>query len=131
LERLNVRNIPFLELPPYVAADMFKEVPTNADVYSLKMILNDWNNSECRQILGNIRRRAKPGARVFIIEHVVPGPSESHFAKLFDIHMMCWGDGQERTEEEYGQLLQASGWRFVNCHYPSHANMGVVEGIAA
>jgi hypothetical protein len=114
----------------YVAADMFKEVPTNADVYSLKMILHDWNNSECRQILGNVRRRAKPGARVFIIEHIVPGPSESHFAKLFDIHMMCWGDGQERTEAEYGQLLQASGWRFVNCHYPSHANMGVVEGVA-
>ncbi len=114
----------------YVAADMFKEVPTKADVYSLKMILHDWSDSECRQILGNIRRRAKPGARVFIIEHIVPGPSESHFAKLFDIHMMCWGDGQERTEEEYGQLLQTSGWRFVNCHYPSHANMGVVEGVA-
>src|SRR5258708_3990177 len=43
---------------------------------------------------------------------------------------MGWGDGQERTEEEYGQLLQSSGWRFVNCHCPSHANRGVVEGVA-
>ena len=33
----------------YVAADMFKEVPINADVYSLKMILHDWNDSECMQ----------------------------------------------------------------------------------
>jgi predicted transcriptional regulator len=114
----------------YVAADMFKEVPTNADVYSLKMILHDWNDSECMQILGTIRRRAKPNGRVFIIEHIVPGPSESHFSKLFDIHMMCWGSGQERTEQEYASLLEASGWRFVTCHYPSHANMGVVEGVA-
>jgi O-methyltransferase domain len=114
----------------YVAADMFEEVPTRADVYSLKMILHDWNESECTRILQTVRRRAKRDGRIFIVEHIVPGPSESHFAKLFDIHMMCWGSGRERTEEEYASLLDASGWRFVTCHYPSHARMGVVEGVA-
>jgi hypothetical protein len=111
----------------YVAADMFKEVLRDADVYSLKMILHDWNDSECRKILQTIRRCAKPGCRIFIIEHIVPGASESHFSKLFDIHMMCWGSGQERTEEEYASLLEASGWGVVACHYPLHASMGVVE----
>jgi O-methyltransferase domain/Dimerisation domain len=114
----------------YVAADMFEEVPCTADVYSLKMILHDWNESECTQILQTIRHPAKPDSRIFVIEHIVPGPSESHFSKLFDIHMMCWGSGRERTEEEYASLLQASGWRFVACHYPSHARMGIVEGVA-
>ena len=113
-----------------MAADMFEEVPTLADVYSLKMILHDWNETECTRILQTIRHRAKPDARIFIVEHIVPGPSESHFSKLFDIHMMWWGSGRERTEEEYVSLLEASGWRFVVCHYPSHARMGVVEGAA-
>ena len=76
---------------PAMAGDMFKEVPSHADVYSLKMILHDWNDSECTQILQTIRHRAKPDGRIFIVEHIVPGPSESHFSKLFDIHMMCWG----------------------------------------
>jgi hypothetical protein len=114
----------------YVAADMFKEVPGNADVYSLKMILHDWNDSECVQILQTIRRGARSDGRIFIIEHIVPGPFEPHFSKLFDIHMMCWGNGQERTEEEYASLLKASDWRFVACHYPLHASMGIVEGVA-
>jgi hypothetical protein len=35
--------------------------------------------------------------------------------------MMCWGTGQERSEEGYASILEASGWRFVGCHYPSHA----------
>jgi len=105
-----------------VAADMFKEVPSDADVYSLKMILHDWNDNECTQILQTIRRYAKPDRRIFIIEQIVPGPSESHFSKLFD--------GRERTEGEYASLLEASGWRFVACHYPFHANMGAVEGVA-
>jgi O-methyltransferase domain/Dimerisation domain len=114
----------------YLSDDMFKQVPIKADIYSLKMILHDWNDNECTQILRNIRRAAKANGRVFIIEHVVPGPNQSHFSKLFDIHMMCWGSGRERTEEEYASLLKASGWRFVTCHYPPHASMGVVEGIA-
>ena len=115
----------------YVAGDMFKQVPVYADVYSLKMILHDWNDAECLQILRTIRQRAKPKGRIVIVEHVVPGPSEPHFSKLFDIHMMCWGSGQERTEEEYASLLEASGWRFIACHYPSHASMGAVEGVTA
>src|ERR1700739_1457638 len=63
----------------------------------LKMILHDWNDSECVQVLQNIRRAAKPGGRVFVIEHIVPGLNQPHFSKLFDIHMTCWGRGRERT----------------------------------
>jgi O-methyltransferase domain len=76
----------------YVAADMFQHVPIYADVSSLKMILHDWNDAECLQILRTIRQRARPKGRIFIVEHIVPGPSQPHFSKLFDIHMMCWGD---------------------------------------
>ena len=38
----------------YVAGDMFEAVP-KADAYSLKMILHDWNDAECIEILSNIR----------------------------------------------------------------------------
>jgi hypothetical protein len=55
----------------YVGGDMFQEVPS-ADAYSLKMILHDWNDSECVEILSNVRRAASGRAHVFIIEHVVP-----------------------------------------------------------
>ena len=58
------------------------------------------------------------------------GTYSVHFSKLFDIHMMCWGSGRERTEEEYASLLKASDWHFVTCHYPLHGSMGVVEGLA-
>jgi O-methyltransferase domain len=52
----------------YLSGDMFKQVPIKADIYSLKMILHDWNDNECTQILRNIRRAAKPDGRVFINE---------------------------------------------------------------
>lgn len=111
----------------YIGGDMFKEIPA-AEAYSLKMILHDWNDDECVQILSNIRRSASQKGRVFIVEHVVPGPDTPHFAKLFDIHMMCWGTGRERTEEEYEDLLRRAGWRASGRHYPSSRMMGIIEG---
>jgi hypothetical protein len=95
----------------YAPGDMFKDVPP-ADLYMMKMILHDWNDEECVQILSNAARAAAAGARLFVIEHVVPGPEEPHFAKLFDIHMMCWGTGRERTRAEYAALGERAGWKY-------------------
>jgi hypothetical protein len=89
----------------YVGGDMFESVPS-AEAYSLKMILHDWNDGECVEILSNIRKAATAAAWVFIVEHVVPEHDVPQFSKLFDIHMMCWGAGKERTEGQYKRLLE-------------------------
>jgi hypothetical protein len=114
----------------YIGGDMFSKVPA-ADAYSLKHILHDWSDQECVTILKNIRAAVTGPGRVFVMEHIVPGPQEPHFAKLFDIHMLCWGTGRERTEAEYAQLLEAAGFRHVRSWYPVSRLMGIVEGIAA
>lgn len=112
----------------YVAGDMFREVP-GADAYIMKMILHDWDDQECVAILSNIRKASAPGARVFIVEHVVPGPKTPHFSKLFDIHMMCALTGRERTEKEYAALLEDAGLRYAQTHYQPSCAIGVVEGV--
>ena len=111
----------------YLAGDMFKFAPS-ADAYMMKLILHDWNDDECVRILQNQHEAATSGGRVFIVEHVIPGPETSHFAKLFDIHMMCWGTGRERTQEEYAALLEKAGWKYVATWFPPSHAMGVVEG---
>jgi hypothetical protein len=110
----------------YVAGNMFFDVPA-ADAYLLKPILHDWNDEECIQILQVIQRRASPAGRVFVAEHVIPDSATPHFSKLFDIHMMCWGNGRERTFEEYATLFDKSGWRFVKFWRPSQGTVSVIE----
>jgi len=58
------------------------------------------------------------------------GPDVPHLSKLFNIHMMCWGTGRERTEAEYTRLLEQAGWYPSSSHYPANRQMGVVTGIA-
>jgi hypothetical protein len=113
----------------YIGGDMFTSVPP-ADAYFMKMIIHDWNDDESVQLLGNLRATVTPEGRVFLVEHVVPGPESPHFAKLFDIHMMCWGTGRERTVDEYRTLLERSGWTYVQTLYPQAGAMAVVEGAA-
>jgi hypothetical protein len=112
----------------YVAGDMFQAVPS-ADAYMLKRILHDWNDAECLQLLSTIQRTAPKRARVLIVEQVVPGPDISHFSKLFDIHMLVWGSGRERTGEEYAALLERSGWKYRQTWYPPSKMLGIVEGV--
>ena len=56
---------------------------------------------------------------MFVAEHVIPSPADPHFARLFDIHLLCTGIGRERTSEEYAELLAASGWRHTGTQRPS------------
>ena len=114
----------------YVKGDMFNEVPS-ADAYFMKMILHDWDDEECLEILSNIQRAAPTQARLFIVEHIVPGPETPHFSKLFDIHMLCALTGKERTEEEYLALLKQAEFKHIRTHFPPSRNMGVIEAIKA
>jgi len=124
-ERLNVAN-----RCRYVAGDMFDDVPA-ADCYAMKMILHDWNDEECVKILRNVNRRAPPAGRIFIVEHVILDIDPTHFATLFDIHMMCWGTGRERTVQEYASLFQEAGWNYVASWFPPGGAIGVIEGTKA
>ena len=114
----------------YVGGDMFAAIPA-AEAYMMKMILHDWDDDECVQILKNVGAAAPSGGRLFVIEHIIPDPGTPHFAKFFDIHMMCWGTGRERTAEEYATLMERAGWRYEGTRHPAEGLMGAVVGIRA
>jgi hypothetical protein len=114
----------------YVGGDMFRQVPPG-DAYCLKMILHDWSDQECIEILINLSRAVSRKGRVLIVEHIVPGPGQPHFAKLCDINMMCGTTGRERTEDEYVRLLEAAGWKLNRVWYPADRLIGIIEGRCA
>ena len=111
----------------YAEGDMFVDVPAS-DAFVVKMILHDWNDDECVQILWNMNRRASPAGRAFIVEHVIAASGHSDFASLFDMHMMCWGIGRERTAQEYEHLLRRAGWSPAAIWSTSTGAIGIIEG---
>lgn len=104
----------------YVGGDMFEEVPA-ADGYIMKKVLHDWTDEDCVEILSNIHEAATPGARLFIVEDVLPGPETPHQSKLWDLQMMLMIGGRERTESEFDSLLEQSGWQLVDVWDPDES----------
>jgi hypothetical protein len=92
-----------------VGGDFFAEVPTGADAYLLRWIVHDWADDEAIAVLENVRKAAKPGARVLLVESVIPETAELDMGKWMDMNMLLMASGLERTAAEFGELYDQAG----------------------
>ena len=111
-----------------VGGDFFQAVPA-ADLYLLKMILHDWNDAECITILKNIRKVMNPGARVTVIDCVMPETPRPHYGNAMDIAMMVWTTGKERKLSEFKALFASAGL-ILDRVTENPAGQSVVEAVA-
>ncbi|CAM5636469.1 O-methyltransferase [Streptomyces avidinii] len=91
--------------------DFFVTVPAGGDFYVLKHILHDWNDEDVLRILGSVRRAATAGARLLVVDSVLPEPSAPHPGVEVDIVMLMILRGRERTAGEFEGLLARAGFR--------------------
>jgi hypothetical protein len=91
------------------SGDFFVDALPTCDAYVLMQVLHDWSDAEAISILAGIRRAAGADARLLIVEILVPDDLEQSFATVLDVYMLAHG-GQERTERQYTQLLNAAGF---------------------
>jgi O-methyltransferase domain len=97
-----------------VAGDFFESLPAG-DVYVLSWILHDWDDERAVRIL-----RACAGD-VVIVEVLLPERAEAiaivpgMLADPFtlDLQMLLLTGGRERTQGEYGALLEEAGFEIV------------------
>jgi hypothetical protein len=116
-DRQKVQDVaPRLE---FVAGDFFKAVPTGGDLYILKEILHDWDDARAREILANCHQAMHANATLLIIEHVICPANQPCSAKLVDIQMMVRTGGRNRTQDEFRELLVASGFTEPEVFQPS------------
>jgi len=109
-----------------VAGNFFESVPGGADAYFLRHIIHDWTDDLSVRILRNIRRAMPQTSRVLIVETIIPEGNDPHPAKNFDIAMMLFPNGMERTEKEYSALLKPAGFR-ISKIVPTASPVSVIE----
>ena len=118
-----------------VGGDFFTSVPPGGDAYILAQIVHDWPDAEALAILSACHRAMAPGARLWVIEQVLPpedgpDPSERAGLTLLDLNMLVlFGGGQERTAEEYRQLLGVAGFDEVSVLPAEGTPWSVVEAV--
>ncbi len=111
-----------------VEIDFFKNMPSGSDAYLLSNILHDWPDEQCRTILKNCHQAMKSESKLLVVEMVVPPGNDPSVAKLLDLEMMVTTGGRERTEIEYKNLFESSGFKLSRI-IPTKENVSILEGI--
>jgi hypothetical protein len=99
----------------FVEGSFFERVP-EGDVFVLGTVLHDWDDESATRILQTIRRSAREGSRLLVIDRVLPPGNEPDGSKWLDILMLALLGGKERTEAQWRELLAAGGFEPVRFH---------------
>jgi hypothetical protein len=93
----------------FVAGSFFERVPAG-DVYVLSTVLHDWDDASAARILETIRAHAPAGARLIVVDAVLPDGNEPHGGKWLDLLVLALFAGRERDEAQWCELLAATGF---------------------
>lgn len=110
------------------SGSLFEPWGLEADVVLLSRVLHDWDDDDACRILAHARAALPVGGRIFIVEMVIPESSVA--GALCDLHLLMATGGRERSAEELGRLLSASGFRFEGVR-PLAALPSVIVGVAS
>ncbi len=111
-----------------VECDFFEEIPAGSDAYLMSHILHDWSDEKCRLILKNCHRAMKGESKLLVVEMLVPKGNEPHISKLLDLEMFVITGGRERTEAEYRELLESSGFKLSQV-IPTKESICIIEAV--
>jgi len=112
-----------------VGGDFFESVPAGADAYLVSVVLHNWPDQQAQRILANIAAAGGSGARLLMIEFVVPPGDTPHPSKMSDLNMLAMLDGKERTETEWRELLTAGDFTGIEIHQTG-APLSVIQATA-
>ena len=108
--RAMYRNLDLEDRCEFAPTDFFASVPTGCDAYLLKSVLHDWEDQDCVRILGRIRDAMPAGARLLVVERLLPRRALDEPSVIWlDLHMLAVTGGRERSLAEYRALLHQSG----------------------
>ena len=110
-----------------VECDFFKNIPSGSDAYIMSHILHDWPDEQCRIILTNCQRAMKKESRLLVVEMIIPPGNEPSVAKLLDLEMLVITGGRERTEAEFKNLFESSGFKLSRI-IPTKESVCIIEG---
>ena len=112
------------------AGDFFRDPLPTCDAYLLMEVIHDWRDEESAAILRAVRHAAPAGAKLLLVETIVPDGPGPHWSKMLDIHMLTLLGGRQRTEQDYEALLADAGF-VLEREIDTRAGISILEAVAA
>lgn len=106
--------------------DFFAEIPHDGDLYIMKSILHDYDNSSATQILQNCHKAMHDTSRLLIIEVILQPGNLSLYANSMDLLMLAITGGKERTLASFEEMLGKANLTLEKI-YPTATEFSLLE----
>jgi hypothetical protein len=114
----------------FESGDFFRSVPRGGDGYMLRHIIHEWGDAESVEILRRCRDAMASGAKLLVMEEVIPDGNVPSPAKWLDVAFLTVWSGRERTEEDYRRLFQSAGFSLTRV-IPTRTLVSIIEALPA
>ena len=112
------------------AGDFFTDPLPVCDTYLLMDVIHDWDLERATAILAAVRKAAPPGARLLLVESIIPDHPGPDWSKAMDIMMLIHTGGRQRTRSEHKSLLQTCGFRLERI-VATASDVSIIEAVRA
>ncbi|KAL6704153.1 hypothetical protein ACN47E_008713 [Coniothyrium glycines] len=121
----------------FMAHDFFQPQPVkDADVYLYRWTLHNWPDKHCIDILKALAPSLKHGARVLVMDFVMPPPGVlpnemDRKLRAMDLTMLEIGNAKERDLKEWQALFAQADSRFVfnGVTQPEGSRLAILEAV--
>lgn len=111
------------------AGDFFKDALPARDAYVVMEVIHAWDDTDALAILRAVRRAARAGATLLVVEQMIPEDGGPHWARTLDLHMLVLLGGRQRSRREYGALMEGAGFTLAR-EIDTGAGVTILEGFA-
>lgn len=93
-------------------------IPKSAELYLIKGVLQDFDESACITILKHVHDHMDEGAKLYLIERTLPEAKTPHVNGYGDLMMLMLLGGQVRTVKDWQRLLLQAHFFWLNANEP-------------
>jgi len=112
-----------------IAGDVFKSFPSGGDTYIVKNLIHDYDDERAIALLSNCHKAIAKNGKLLIVEMVIPPGNEPSLGKILDVEALLMTSGAiERTEAQYRELCEASGFKLTNV-ISSRSPFSIIEAV--
>jgi hypothetical protein len=108
--------------------NFFEDELPEAEAYVLMEVIHDWDDLHAEKILHAVRRAAPSGAKLLLVEAMMPEQPVPCWTTTLDVVMLNLLGGRQRSMSEYMTLLNRCGFGQVQ-EIPVGAGHSIVEAV--